>query len=381
MQIIWDGKKVYAEEAQTTTALLKGQYGENRKGAVFLQPEEALYLMDVRGGVCVSVEGSPLTFNELATELGGKKLMARYLTYKDWRDRGLFIRPASEAGGKYGRTVVREYKKGEFSLEVPSCEGAFFEDDLITTLDNYEAGKELYEKYWIGQLGTYKASHRGVIAKLDVLETLFLMDKGKLTLTNSNRKKVYAAATNRIEYFPDLYNVYSDWMEEGYVVKSGFKFGTHFRIYLPGAGPLKGEEWVHSKHVLHAFPRKSKLLISEWSRAIRVAHSVKKTFILAIPGKGKTKKGEVDFALYHRNGLAVETPRENDPSFLMLSLSEDEYIGGEELASSLKTCEEKGLDLLLGIADRETSVTYYLIRRIKLPGSKYEYYEIEWMQP
>jgi len=165
------------------------------------------------------------------------------------------------------------------------------------------------------------------------------------------------------------------------VVKSGFKFGAHFRIYLPGAGPLKGEEWVHSRHVLHVFPRKCKLLISEWARAIRVAHSVKKTFILAIPGKGKTKKGEVDFALYHRKGLSVETPKENDPSYLMLALSEDEYIGGEGLASALKTCEEKGLDLLLGIADRETSVTYYLIRRIKLPGSKYEYYEIEWMQP
>lgn len=381
MQLIWDGKTVYAEEAQTTTSLLKGNYGENRKGVVFLKSEEALYLLDVRGALCVDVDGSPLTFNELASEIGGKKLMARYLTYKDWRDRGLFIRPEEEAKGKYGRAVVREYAKGELSLDVHSFEGVFFGDDLISTLDNYEVGKEIYEKYWFGQLGTYKASHRGVITKLDVLETLFLMEKGKLKITNSNLKKVRAAAEERIEYFSDLYNVYSDWREEGYVVKSGFKFGTHFRIYLPGAGPLKGEEWVHSKHVLHVFPRKCKMLISEWARAIRVAHSVKKTFILAIPGKGKTKKGEVDFALYHRKGLSVETPKENDPSYLMLALSEDEYIGGEELASALKASEERGLDLLLGIADRETSVTYYLIRRIKLPGSKYEYYEIEWMQP
>ncbi|MEO0248986.1 MAG: tRNA-intron lyase, partial [candidate division WOR-3 bacterium] len=295
--------------------------------------------------------------------------------------RGLFIRPESEARGKYGKAVVRNYGRGTLPLYVPSLEGVFFEDALISTLDNYDAGKELYEKYWFGQLGTYKAPHRGAIAKLDALETLFLMDRGKLSLLNSSRKKAYAAASKRIGYFADLYKVYSDWREGGYVVKSGFKFGTHFRIYLPGAGPLKGGEWVHSRHVLHVFPRKCKMLISEWARAIRVAHSVKKTFILAIPGKGKSKKGRVDFALYHRKGLAVETPKEDDPSYLMLALSEDEYLSGEELASALKASEERGLDLLLGIADRETSVTYYLIRRIKLPGSEYEYYEIEWMQP
>jgi len=77
----------------------------------------------------------------------------------------------------------------------------------------------------------------------------------------------------------------------------------------------------------------------------------------------------------------VETPKDGEPSFLMLSLSEDEYLNGEELASALKTCAERGLDLLMAIADRESSVTYYLIKRIELPGSKYEYYEIEWMQP
>ncbi|MEO0248985.1 MAG: hypothetical protein ABIN58_05455, partial [candidate division WOR-3 bacterium] len=85
MQIIWDGKAVYAEEAQTATLLLKGHYGENRKGAVFLMPEEALYLVDVRGALCTDPGGNPLTFNRLASGLGGKKLMARYLAYKDWR--------------------------------------------------------------------------------------------------------------------------------------------------------------------------------------------------------------------------------------------------------------------------------------------------------
>jgi len=111
------------------------------------------------------------------------------------------------------------------------------------------------------------------------------------------RKRFWGAAKKRIDYFEDLNNVYLEWRNAGYVVKTGLKFGTHFRIYVPGAKPEKGKNWVHSKHVLHVFPRKSSLIISEWARAIRVAHSVKKTFILAIPGKGKIRKGKVDFAL------------------------------------------------------------------------------------
>lgn len=39
------------------------------------------------------------------------------------------------------------------------------------------------------------------------------------------------------------------------------------------------------------------------------------------------------------------------------------------------------LELLLAIADRETAVTYYKVRQIKLPNSKHDYFEIDWLQP
>ncbi|MBD3389803.1 tRNA-intron lyase [Candidatus Micrarchaeota archaeon] len=381
MKLSWDGKQAVAGDAQTITALVKGQYGEKRKEGIVLEPEEALYLIDVRGAECIDSEGMVIGFNELAGKFSGKKLLARYMTYKDWRDRGLFIKPEKGEKGSKGENSLHRYMRGEIGLEMQTAGGMFFLDDLICTIDDKEAGEKLYQEYWLGQMGTYKAAHRGSISKLDVFETLLLIDKKKLLLENCDAGKIKKVACGRIEYFEDLNNVYREWREAGYVVKTGFKFGTHFRIYPPGAGPGKGREWTHSKHVLHVFPRKSSLLISEWARAIRVAHSVKKTFILAIPGRGKVKKGEVDFALYHRKGQDVESPKTGNPSFLMLSLSEDEYLGGEELAASLRTCLGRGLDLLVAIADRESSVTYYLIKRIELPGSKYEYYEIEWMQP
>ena len=138
---------------------------------------------------------------------------------------------------------------------------------------------------------------------------------------------------------------------------------------------------IHSKHVIHVFPKESRLLISEWARAIRVAHSVRKTFILAVPGSTSGRKVKIDFILFHRKGGEAEDPEKDAPRYAMLSLSEEEYIGGRELAMAIREAKERKMELILAIADRETSVTYYKVRQIKLPGSEEEYYEIDWFQP
>lgn len=380
--------EISVKEPADVSSLTNGFYGEMKKGIIYLQPEEALYMMDIRNAKCVDEANNPYTFNDIASMfLKKKKLLARYLTFKDWRDRGLMVRPSSEAHGNYGAVSAKKYKGGSFKMDKYSLQGVFFPDDLITIIDDEASGKELYEKYWVGQFGTYKAAHRGKIAKLDVYETIFLLKHGNLVLKNTDLDEIWKEADERIKYFEDMYSVYEDWRKKGYVLKTGFKFGTHFRIYFPGASPVReNDEWIHSKHVVHIFPRRSKMLISEWSRAIRVAHSVKKTFILAIPGKKldikvNPKKPRLDFLLYHRKQGGIETPKEGQPRFLMCSLSEDEYIGGEELAEALFEAKHYGLEVLLAIADRESSVTYYAVKRIELPGSDYEHFEIEWLQP
>lgn len=380
--------KIAAREPQDVSSLANGFYGSMEKGVVYLEPEEVLYLMDIRNAKCVDEAGNQHTFNDVASLfLKRKKLLARYLTFKDWRDRGLMCRPSSEAEGDYGCSSAKRYRGGKFEIASYALQGVFFFDDLITVIDDEASGKELYEKYWIGQFGTYKAAHRGKIAKLDVYETIYLLKHGNLVLKNAKLEDIWEEADDRIKYFEDMYSVYEDWRNKGYVLKTGFKFGTHFRIYFPGASPVREtDEWIHSKHVVHIFPRKSKMLISEWSRAIRVAHSVKKTFILAIPGKKldiriSRKKPRLDFLLFHRKKGGIETPKDGKPRFLMYSLSEDEYIGGEELAEALFEAKHYGLEVLLAIADRESGVTYYAVKRIEIPGSDYEHYEIEWMQP
>ena len=80
-------------------------------------------------------------------------------------------------------------------------------------------------------------------------------------------------------------------------------------------------------------------------------------------------------------GGEADIPGVNPPRFAMLSLGEEEYIGGQEFAKAINESKRMGLELLLAIADRETAVTYYKVRQITLPRSRNDYFEIDWMQP
>jgi tRNA-intron endonuclease len=387
MNVDTEKRVVTVSEPESVSSLVNGFYGTMKKGVITLTPEEALYLIDIRNARCYDKNGNEYKFNDIAGLFKTKKQMARYFTYKDWRDRGLVARPVSEITRDYGRSAVKKYPSSEFALDKYTVAGTFYPDDLWSVIDDEATGRELYENYWMGQFGTYKAEQRGRLSKLDAYETLFMLRHGGLHLKNATEREAIQFSKKQRKDFMSLYDVYEDWRLRGFVLKTGFKFGTHFRVYFPKASPVRAkEEWIHSKHVLHVFPRKSKMLISEWARAIRVAHSVKKTFILAIPGKKKEGKKpslqtDLDFLLYHRKKGGIENPKDGKPKYLMFSLSEEEYIGGAELADGIDDCKTLGLQLMLAIADRETSVTYYVIKRIDLPRSKYEYYEIEWEQP
>jgi tRNA-intron endonuclease len=381
LELKLEGKTLKAVKAEDFEVLRKSFYGSPHKGQITLDPEEVLYLMDVRNATVADETGKQYGYNDIAEMFMKEKLFAEYSTYKDWRERGLVIRRISDAKGTYKKNPIVKYPPGSLKLQKIDAEGLFFEDDRITVVEDAQVGKRLYEDYWLGQFGSYKAEDRGRLLKLDQFETLFLMENAGLKLRNMEKEKL-SAMLSKDPDFDSMYEVYEDWRLRGFVLKTGFKFGTHFRIYFPGASPTKKGEWVHSKHVIHVFPRTKKLIIAEWARAIRVAHSVRKTFILAIPGKRrKPAKTSLNFLLYHRISGGIETPDKYDPSFAMLSLSEDELIGGAELAGAIEDAKQLGLDLMLAIADRETAVTYYRVKRIELPGSKYEYYEIEWAQP
>jgi tRNA-intron lyase len=254
-----------------------------------------------------------------------------------------------------------------------------------------EVAEKLYFDTWIGQLGKYKQEKAGSNLSLDLIETIYLMGHDEIDL------KVIDATTGRemspgelLEFaqdrhpgIDDLLAVYEDWRRSGYIVKTGFKFGAHYRIYFPGAGTGK-DKWVHSKHVLHVIPKSYHLLMSEWGRIIRLSQSVKKTFILGVPALSKgdyDERERGDLVLYHRTKEGIQDPKNDGPTFLCIAIPETLRMSGLEFANALKEAEEKGLQLLIAVVDRETDINYYVARKILLEGSENEYYEIYWYRP
>lgn len=383
-------KGVWVEEQDGVERLTKNYFGELRNGKVWLKVEEALYLIAFQNAYCYRGDDR-IGFSELASHFPEKRLFTRFNAYRDWRDRGLVIERFRALKGKKTKKGDKKYPARPLEKRKLDTTAYWYPDDLTAVIEDPLVGKDLFEKHWLGQFGVYKQD-RGEMLKLDFFETIFLAKHFGLKVVDVNSCKemkhteLLKTAAKARQYAKQIFEVYEDWRLKGYVVKSGFKFGSHFRIYFPGASPGGGQEYVHSRHVLHVFPKEEKLLISEWARAVRVAHGVKKTFILGIPEltEGDYIDYPADFIAYRRKkegqNWIRETP-EDKPRYLLAAVAEDEMIGGVELASLLKKATDMGLELILSITDRETAITYYILKKVQLPGSEYEYYEIEWMKP
>jgi tRNA-intron endonuclease len=400
-ELKWDPKVgIWTETDEGIQKLHQNFFGVLGKGKVFLYPEEALYAMNFLNATCVR-GGERVGFNDVASHYikEDPRLFIKYNAYRDWRDRGLVTRRIESSDVHVDKTkhAFRKYPSKEFRHAKYKVKAFWYSEALFSIIEDQTAASELFNQYWFGQYGVYR-QERGHMLKLDFLETVFLAKHMALNVIDARSGKqishssILSGVVKKREYAKGLYEVYEEWRLKGYIVKTGFKFGSHFRIYFPGAAPTKGmasassEQWIHSKHVLHVFPKEEKLLISEWARAVRVAHGVKKTFLLSMP---KLRREDYvnypsDFVAWRRKkeggNLVRETPADK-PRYLLVPVSEDEHIGGIELASLLMKASDLGLSLLLSITDRETAITYYVLNKIELPGSKNEYYEIEWMKP
>ena len=392
--------RIYLEEGEikaidnaSISLLSSSFFGERKNGELVLNEVEALYLVNAKRCECV-YKGRKLDFPELFSQFANApKLFTRFCVYRDWRDRGIFLLPFERGmrifKGKFKNSPIVEYPSHSLKLAVKGLKFVFDCESCFAFLKCEEDEKKLFTANWFGQLGAYKQHEKDKILKLNPIEVLFLAKHGFEFEDLNGRKldfnSLLSIIKKRIKNVDALLDVYSDWRERGYVIKTGFKFGTHFRLYFPGASPVKKGKWIHSKHVVHVFPKETKLLMSEWARAVRVAHGVRKTFIMAVPlmrsQDYEACEVSFDYLAWWRSDGKVEKPNEALPKFAILALSEDSHISGKELAAALDKAHELGLQLVIAIVDRETSVTYYVARRIMLKNSRNHYYEIEWFQP
>jgi len=80
-------------------------------------------------------------------------------------------------------------------------------------------------------------------------------------------------------YFKHL--TFRDLLGRGWLPKTGFKYGTHFRVYTSGS--MNG----HSELLVHCLGPEERPTWEALSRAIRLSHSVRKRMIFSLPEKGR----------------------------------------------------------------------------------------------
>jgi tRNA-intron endonuclease len=171
-----------------------------------------------------------------------------------------------------GRVKARKFRK-KFS--------AMFLGDRVLVIDPSEA-ERLHKTEYFGKF-------IGEGLQLSLLETAYLLEIGALVLRDpksSRRITLEQFIRKAMKMQPDFatrLNVYKDLKAKGLIVKTGFKYGTHFRVY-------KGDpESEHALYLVHAVSTTYHSTWPEISRAVRLAHGVKKELLL---GRVKEEKSE-----------------------------------------------------------------------------------------
>ena len=170
-----------------------------------------------------------------------------------------------------------------------SWEGELIEERVIIW---NEKALELYDQSGYGKPLPEEKPNR---LELDLVEATYLMERGILKVfVRKNGTKKYLNLSDmmkigeeRVHQFHPQYIVYSDLRSRGYLVKTGYKFGAHFRVYDRGVklkrGPKAPHE--HTKYVVHAVPEEAAFSLPEMSRAVRLAHNIRATFVWAVVDK------------------------------------------------------------------------------------------------
>ena len=157
---------------------------------------------------------------------------------------------------------------------------------------NIEDSRKLFSQGYYGKpIGIPKPKIEEIDAPLilDLIEGLYLLENKKITITKSKQKitveQLIDICKKEVHEFDKKYLVYKNFRDKGYIINPGIKFGCDFAVYEKGPGI------DHAPFLIQVYTRSESITSTGIVLAGRLATTVKKQFILAIP-KGKNK---VDF--------------------------------------------------------------------------------------
>ncbi len=158
-------------------------------------------------------------------------------------------------------------------------------ENFLVVWDSSE-GSQLYKSGYYGKplgIAKPKIPEFNVPVLLDLMEGLYLAEKKKVVIYEGldkkkvGLKKLRQKVKELYEEFDEKYAVYQDLRDSGLVVTPGIKFGCDFAVYKYGPG------MEHAPYMVSVKNSGSTLSATEIVKAGRLATTVRKRFIIAVP--------------------------------------------------------------------------------------------------
>ncbi len=165
--------------------------------------------------------------------------------------------------------------------------GRLFENRVVVW--DIEASRHLFKDGYYGKpLGIPKPKDFEFNAPLvlDLMEAYHLMMKKAITIEDQSgrelsTKQLQEVCESSYSDFSEKFMVYKKLREAGYVVTPGIKFGSDFAVYEHGPGI------DHAPYIVQVMGPSSTMTATSMVRSGRLATTVRKQFIIAIPDRGK----------------------------------------------------------------------------------------------
>ncbi len=321
------------DPSEAGTVFGRGFFGTVGSGGLQLDRTESLYLLEmgrleVQAERGRAVDWSDLFRRALRAEPG---FGIRYLVYRDLRQRGYVVRagPAPVAFSVLPRGGILHKTPARFWVEAVSEREPFRLSRIQGLAEKAQATKKqllvgvvdeesdltyyrvrrpnpggalppwgssepvpailgedrvlVFDAGGVEALGRQQAygSRIGSRLELSLLEAVYLASTGLLELRDArsrrsvSRDQLLRRARRLESGFDERLAVYRALRERQLVVKTGFKYGAHFRAYP------RNPEHAHARYLVHAVEDGFEAPWSEIARGVRVAQGVRKEFLLA----------------------------------------------------------------------------------------------------
>lgn len=327
----------------------KSYYGRPIERVLEISLAEGAFLIYMEK-ISVEFDGKEIGFEDFFLQASSifKNFELLYIVYKDLRERGYYVQPGVTGfrvyprGGHPGKTPAEFFifvtseriplPVSKLKLHLETVDN--LKKRLIVAIVDEESDITYYEVKNTSLSGTYKLRSWKCLSKASLLEDRVIvwdrdasisllkdgffgkpMDEGHLQLSlvesayllNTNIleiedrdhkiidfEKFSQTASNIESDFKIKYDVYEKLRNNGLVPKTGFKFGTHFRVYKNIEDMTKLQ---HSDYLVHAIEHDHIFSLQLLSRAVRLANSVRKEMIFG------TVDSNVDFFVIGRMRL------------------------------------------------------------------------------